>query len=81
MADFATPHSLAKRAIPASFALPASGAAVTETFSAFPPSGSSSSPPNWLRFAFGATLRRTRTPAGLARNGTRYIIRPGMLIG
>jgi hypothetical protein len=26
-------------------------------------------------------LIRTRTPAGLVRKGTRYIMRPGMLIG
>ena len=71
MADFATPHSWASKAITASFALPDSGAAVTLTFSAFPPSGSSSSPPNWLRFAFGVTFRRTRTPSGLERKGNR----------
>ena len=73
MAPFGTSQALDSSLINAAFALPPSGAAVTETFSAAAPSAPDTTPPMRFAAARGATRTATRTPSPTVVNGERGI--------
>src|SRR5262249_12219969 len=68
-AAFGMPQALASSAITAALALPSSGAAVTATFSATPPSASGTKPSIRLRRALGRTRTHSRTPSEAMATG------------